>query len=155
MGRELRKVPANWEHPKKENGTYQPMFDRFYGDVLNEWIENNNKWVDGTHPDLVENQNLKEQYPFYAMWSGNAPDPLYYQIKKYSLEELTHIQLYESTSEGTPCSPIFKADELEQLCEYAAKNCSTFASFTATKKEWMEMLSDGFTYHKEGNIIFM
>lgn len=42
MGRELRSVPANWEHPKKDNGEYQPMFNEYYGDALNEWIKKNN-----------------------------------------------------------------------------------------------------------------
>ena len=25
MGREIRQVPANWEHPKDENGHYKPL----------------------------------------------------------------------------------------------------------------------------------
>ena len=76
------------------------------------------------------------------MWGGNPPDVEYYQTKKYLPEELTHIQLYETTSEGTPKSPVFKADELEILCEYAAENCTTFASFKATKEEWFEALKE-------------
>jgi hypothetical protein len=155
MGRELRKVPANWEHPKKDDGSYQPMFNIFYLDAINEWIKNHNEWINGTHPDLLDDPGLKEKYPFYAMWNGDPPDIKYYQIKKYNPEELTHIQLYETTSEGTPKSPIFKATELGKLCEYAAENCTTFASFKATKEEWFKMLSDGFVFHVEGNCIFM
>lgn len=155
MGKELRKVPANWEHPKKKDGSYQPMFDSFYGDALNEWIEHNKKWNDGTHDDLVEGLTTKEKHPFYAMWAGDAPDIQYYQTRKYDESELTHIQLYETTSEGTPKSPVFRADEFEKLCEYAAENCTTFASFRASKEQWMQMLSDGLVFHQEGNAIFM
>lgn len=155
MGRELRKVPANWEHPKREDGSYQPMYDKFYGDAFNDWLKEHNQWLDGTHPDLKDNPELKEEYPFFAMWGGSPPDVEYYHTKKYLPEELTHIQLYESTSEGTPQSPVFKNDEFEKLCEYAAENCTTFASFKATKEEWMKMLSDGFVYHQQGNIIMM
>lgn len=155
MGRELRKVPANWEHPKKDDGDYQPMFNEYYGDVLNEWIENHRQWEAGTHPDLIDDPNLKTEYPFYAMWGGNPPDVYYYHTKKYSPEELTHIQLYENTSEGTPKSPVFKANELENLCEYAAEHCTTFAHFKATKEEWFKMLSDDFVYHQEGNNMFI
>ena len=36
MGRELRKVPANWEHPKDEDGKYHPMYNQYYGDALND-----------------------------------------------------------------------------------------------------------------------
>ncbi len=155
MGRELRKVPANWEHPKKDDGRYHPMYDEFYGDALNKWLEEHTKWLDGTHEDLKDKPERKEQYPFYAMWGGNPPDVEYYQTKKYLPEELTHIQLYESTSEGTPKSPVFRADQFEELCEYAAKNVSTFTDCMATKEQWMKMLGDGFVYHQEGNAIFM
>lgn len=89
------------------------------------------------------------------MWNGNAPDVEYYRTKKYKASELTHIQLYESTSEGTPCSPVFRADEFEKLCEWAAENATTFASFTATKEQWMKMLDEGFVHHQEGNVVFM
>ena len=155
MGRELRKVPEGWEHPKNNDGSYQPMYDRFYGDALNDWLKENQQWEDGTHPDLVDHPERKEKYPFFAMWDGGPPDVNYYQTKKYKPEELTHIQLYETTSEGTPKSPVFKANELEKLCEYAAKNCTTFADFKITKEEWFRMLSDGFVFTKRGNVIFI
>lgn len=142
MGRQLRKVPANWEHPKNDEGEYKPMHNEFYGEALNKWLQNHNQWLDGTHPDLIEDPLLKEKYPFYAMWDDNAPDVENYQTKKYSDEELTHIQLYETTSEGTPISPVFKANELEKLCEWASENTTIFANFKATKAEWMEMLGD-------------
>ena len=155
MGRELRKVPSNWEHPKRGDGKYQPMLNKYYGDALTEWIENHNQWELGTHPDLVRDPSLKTDYPFFAMWDGNAPDVDYCQTKKYKDEELTHIQLYENISEGTPVSPVFKAEELEKLCEYASENCTTFASFKATKEEWIQMLGDDFVRHTSGNVTFM
>ena len=144
MGREIRKVPANWEHPKRADGRYQPMFNKYYGDVLNDWIKEHEMWENGTHPNLIKDPTLKEEYPFYAMWNGNPPDVEYYQTKKYLPEELTHIQLYQTTSEGTPISPVFKGDELEKLSEYAAENCTTFGDFKATKEEWFKMLSEDF-----------
>jgi hypothetical protein len=155
MGREIRKVPANWEHPRDEYGKYRPMFKKYYEDVLNEWWELHKQWQDGTHPDILEKPERKSEYPFYAMWAGNPPDWESYQAKKYNEDELTHIQLYENTSEGTPISPVFKADEFEELCEWAAKNETTFADATATKEEWMEMLNNGLVYSKQGNITFI
>ena len=154
MGRELRKVPANWEHPKKDNGSYQPMHNEFYGDVLHEWIKENEEWENGSHPDLIAHPEYKEEYPFWAMYNGDCPNYKYYQTKKYKPEELTHIQLYETTTEGSPLSPIFKADELEKLCEWAAENATTFASFKATKEQWFKMLSNDFVSHTEGNVTF-
>ena len=155
MGRELRRVPANWEHPKQDNGNYQPLLNTFYGDVMAEWLKDHNKWLDGTHEDIVDNPERKEEYPFYAMYHGEAPDVDFYQTRRYSDNELTHIQLYETTSEGTPKSPVFKADEFEKLCEYAEEHCTTFARYKATKEEWMKMLGDGIVFHQEGNMIFM
>lgn len=60
-------------------------------------------------------------------------------------------QLWETTSEGSPVSPVFAS--LEELCEWCADNATTFASFKATKEEWMKMLNDDFVCHQEGNVI--
>ncbi len=62
-------------------------------------------------------------------------------------------QLWETTSEGSPDSPVFKS--LDELCKWAEKHATTFASFKATADEWKKMLLDNFVTHKEGNIIFM
>lgn len=155
MSKELRKVPANWEHPKMPNGNYQPMYDIFYLDELEKWIENHRKWEDGTHPSLLDNPELKKEYPFFATYDGDAPMVEYYKSVKYSPEELTHIQLYETCSEGTPISPVFPADQFEQLCEYAAQNCTTFGYNKTSKENWMKMLGEGLVYHTEGNMIFI
>lgn len=117
MGRELRRVPANWKHPKRRNGSHQPMFNEYYGNALAEWLKENEMWNNGTHPDLIREPKLKDQYPFYAMWNVNPPNVKYYQTKKYSEEELTHIQLCQTTSKGTPISPVFPKEDLDGLCE--------------------------------------
>lgn len=62
-------------------------------------------------------------------------------------------QLWETTTEGSPKSPVFKT--LDALCEWCETNATTFARDTATKEEWFKMLSDDFVYHKQGNAIFL
>ena len=63
-------------------------------------------------------------------------------------------QLWNTTTEGHPMSPVF--DSLEKLCEYLENNkISIFGSDTASKESWFEMLSDDFVYSKKGNIIFI
>lgn len=62
-------------------------------------------------------------------------------------------QMWETTSEGSPSSPVFAT--LESLCEWCADNATTFADFKATKEKWMKMLGDGFVSHQEGNAIFI
>lgn len=143
----LRHVPANWEHPKNNHGKYIPMFDIYYGDALEEWLQNNEMWNNGTHPDLIENPKLKEKYPFYALWGSDAPVVKQYQTRKYKQEELTHIQIYETTSEGTPLTPVFAKEDFDSLCEYAAKNLTPFIK--ATKEEWKEILLYGFVISKK------
>jgi len=49
-------------------------------------------------------------------------------------------QLWETTSEGSPSSPVFKT--LDELCEWCAENATTFASNKATKEQWRKMLSE-------------
>lgn len=62
-------------------------------------------------------------------------------------------QLWETTSEGSPSSPVFAT--FDELCEWCAENATTFASYTATKEEWAQMLNDDFVCHQQGNVIMM
>ena len=61
-------------------------------------------------------------------------------------------QLWEDCSEGSPVSPVFQT--LDELCEWCETGATTFGSSRATKEEWKQMLSDGFVFHQEGNVIF-
>ena len=96
MGREIRRVPANWEHPRrkcdhspwaggcdqaKRNGgkCYQPLYDRDYESEVAEWVENHNLWLRGEHPDQKDGSGSECKY--YAEWNGNAPDVEYYHPK--------------------------------------------------------------------------
>ncbi len=49
MGREIRRVPPNWNHPKKDypNHTmgrmerdYRPLYDKPYSKAIDEWVKN-------------------------------------------------------------------------------------------------------------------
>jgi len=62
-------------------------------------------------------------------------------------------QLWETTSEGSPQSPVFES--LDALCEWAAEHATTFGSSRTSAAEWQRMLQDNFVYHEEGNCVFM
>lgn len=62
-------------------------------------------------------------------------------------------QLWETTSEGSPKSPVFAT--FDELCEWCADNATTFASHKTTKEEWAKMLNDDFVCHQEGNVIMI
>jgi len=117
MGREIRRVPKGWEHPKNDRG-FQPMYDEDYETAITQWIENHNLWLIGKHPD-------QKKYPdaakckYYAEWEGNAPEVEYYR-PKWKDEERTCFQVYETVSKGTPVTPVFESKEklIEHLVEH-------------------------------------
>lgn len=129
MGREIRRVPANWDHPKitkfksfkriEETG-YQPIFDRPYIEAITEWIKDHAAWEAGTHADLCgEDPVSKEECAHFAEWSGNPPDVEFYR-PNWKPEEMTWYQVYETVSEGTPVTPPFATQE--ELIDYLVAN---------------------------------
>lgn len=134
MGREIRKVPPNFEHPTHKDfshwiGGYHPMFNENFDEVFANWLENFDRIKNG---NLTENE--KEWYPHgLADWLVDEPppDPLYY--RHYKDEEATWYQYYETTSEGTPLTPPFST--LEELAKYLEEN-GTFQDQKDGKKGW-------------------
>ena len=51
MGREVRRVPADWQHPRNDAGDYQPMFDEVYAQVRDKWRAGAARWASGEDPD--------------------------------------------------------------------------------------------------------
>jgi len=117
MGREIRRVDADWEHPKIGNSNiYQPIYDKVYTDVLLEWEEQKKLWEEGKHPN-----QLSKDYDTnctYEEWDGDAPDIKYYLTKPF--KNPTWYQMYETVSEGTPVTPKFKTEE--ELINYLVES---------------------------------
>ncbi len=108
MGREVRKVPPDWQHPKDKKGNYIPCYDQDYTSACK-------KWYEGVM-DFVPN----EDYKWYHEYAGDPPDEERYRSRKWIKTEATHFQLYENVSEGTPVTPIFSTKE--ELINYLVKN---------------------------------
>lgn len=113
MGREIRRVPPNYEHPRYTTetapypnrvGEFIPLHDRGYLEVLNEWIDNHQKWEAGTHPDRAK---ASERY--WAQYDGNPPAPDDYRPDWG--DTATWWCMYETVSEGTPVTPPFATPE--------------------------------------------
>jgi hypothetical protein len=117
MGREIRRVPPDWEHPKKEDGNYQPLCDRPYTEDIAEWISEHLQWERGEHPD--QKTDNRSEYRYYAEWAGEPPSVKYYR-PDWKPEEMTWYQVYETVSEGTPVTPPFATKE--ELVEYLVGN---------------------------------
>ena len=125
MGREIRRVPPNWEHPKKktfdwrtsrEVENYQPLYDEPFGPKMREWIKEWEAWEAGTHEDFAEQG---KKYPNYWDWSDGPPDPHYYR-PDWKEGEATWFQVYETVSEGTPVTPAFATKA--ELVDYLVRN---------------------------------
>ena len=119
MGREIRRVPAHWDHPMTWDGKLQPMLDSSYIDAINDWISAHNAWEDGTHPTLVAYPDYKAKFHHFANYSGNPPSIEYYR-PNWKPDEMTWFQVYETVSEGTPVTPPFETRD--ELVEYLVQN---------------------------------
>ena len=88
---------------------------------------------------------------------GDAIDPKakrkYNAWKDYDPPKGDGYQLWTTTNEGAPISPVFKT--LDELCAYAETNCTTFGYSKTSAAEWKRMLDDGFVCHKQGNAVFI
>lgn len=84
------------------------MYDEDFETAASKWKEDFSKWKPSEHDG--------EEYWEYE---GNPPDRERYR-PKWSKEEATWIQIYETVSEGTPVTPPFATHE--ELVEYLVKN---------------------------------
>lgn len=173
MGRELRMVPADWNHPRNERGSFIPMLNASYNEAvkqwndvyLPEWLEGLRLWTEerkvkdyngnlvGIDAMLAEARAKAPEWrpvpadPDYHWWAGDKPkepDPADY-MPDWPDELRTHFMMYEDTSEGTPISPAFAT--AEALARWLADTgASAFAGQTATYEQWLATIKRGFAH---------
>lgn len=123
MGREVRRVPPNWDHPKekrfdymrqKEVESYRPMCNESYLKDMANWIEGHQNWEAGRDINREESGCR-----YYAEYEGNPPDVKDYR-PDWTESEMTWFQVYETVSNGTPVTPPFETKQ--ELIEYLVKN---------------------------------
>lgn len=148
MGREVRRVPAGWQHPKHEvfglNGPeerYKPLFKgEKYQPAVDEWDEACAKWKAGERPDYCTDPESRAMT--FEQWGGQRPHRDDY-MPNWPAEERTHLMMYENTSEGTPISPAFATPE--ELARWLTDNgASAFGSMTGTYDGWLRVARGGF-----------
>lgn len=122
MGREVRRVPLDWQHPRytKEDarytnhiGMYRPLYEESFREAADKWEANYATWLAGTHPDI----EFREKYRFWEWDTPPRRDS--YRDREWTEAEATAFQLYEDVTEGTPVSPVFAtaAELVDWLCE--------------------------------------
>lgn len=138
MGREVRKVPANWVHPK--NGDrFIPLFDGSYKQYAEAWDAECAEWNAGVFPSYASEESRKMSF---EEWSGDRPsqDDC---MPEWPESECTHYMMYETCSEGTPISPAFETPE--QLARWLADNgASALGSQTADYESWLRVANGGY-----------
>ena len=129
MGREVRRVPPNWEHPRyfseeitpghnyPRAGDFKPLVDMTFDDAMNEWIEGWRMWQAGSHPDQL-NPRLSTDGDEFWNWNGGPPAPDSH--RRAFREEPSWYQLYQTVSEGTPVTPPFSTPE--ELIDHLAQH---------------------------------
>ena len=117
MGREIRRVPADW------NPGDRAHYDQSFVGAFAEWHRGLHQWLKGTHPDQKTTTDYPEMYEAtvqaYTEWDGRSPDPEYCR-PAWTDEERTHYMLYETVSEGSAMSPAFATTD--ELIEWMLKN---------------------------------
>jgi hypothetical protein len=99
VGREIRRVPKDWKHPRDERkDRFIPMFDYDFDSRMEEWYQEWQLWKQGKHDD-------QRDYPFWEYEYPPDPDT----CRPTFDSEPTHYQIYETVSEGTPKSPVFES----------------------------------------------
>jgi len=124
MGREVRRVPATWEHPK-EDGRYKPLLEGYAA-------------AKAEFEAKYKSEGLQAALDYF----GQAPNQDDY-MPDWTEDEKTHFQMYETCSEGTPISPVMATPE--ELAHWLADNgASAFGSMTANYESWLRVCNGGY-----------
>lgn len=115
MGREIRMVVPNWEHPRyteddardpRAVGKYRSLYDNSYEEARAEWLEGLAVWKPEEHDG-----------DDYWEYNGNPPQRDMYR-PHWPEGAATWFQVYETVSEGSPITPPFatKGELVDWLC---------------------------------------
>ena len=120
MGREVKRVPLDFDYP---------LHKVWYGYQIS-FCERCKEFarIMGIPPKV------------YKHIQDDDPCPDWKQYFKVDPPKGEGYQLWGTTSEGEPRSPVFKTPE--ELAEWCAENDTVFGDTRATKEEWLKMIQD-------------
>jgi hypothetical protein len=123
MSKEIRRVPPNWEHPKKSvwiareqrsKDRYIPLYDNCVQEEFDQGLEEYKEWCEsGMAKAMLEDPEFEyPNQPFrsFCYHMRSALDPGKYR-PSWDEETATWYQVYESVSEGTLVTPPFKTQD--------------------------------------------
>jgi hypothetical protein len=121
MGREIRRVPANWEHPKNEEGHYLNLHFDIIGSI--DSIIEDMKEYKSLVAEFLKSGKVKRYDQFFEDFE---------ELTEYLFAEEDHTyltkfmpngewyQLYQNVGEGTPLSPPFETKQ--ELVDWLSNN---------------------------------
>lgn len=119
MGREVRKVPPDWQHPRDDKGRYVGLLEGYSKHVAQRAMEQE-AWQRGKVITFGGEDPAPSDVSFDE-WYGEPPNPDHY-VPDFSEGSATFFQMYETVSEGTPISPPMPT--LEALAKWLSEDSS-------------------------------
>jgi hypothetical protein len=117
------------------------LYDEPFSLAAKRWKEGLLAWEDGYNSSF-DCLRTEEDPGEYWEYEGDPPDRAYYR-PDWPEETRTHYQMYETTSEGTPISPVMQTPEA--LAQWLVENgASAFAGETATYEAWLRVAKGGY-----------
>lgn len=115
MGREIRMVPPNYQHPKDDRG-YVPMHAENAVDKFNEWLADFDRIRAGDLDEIERKCYGNDPNPLASWLLDDGSPPNLKDYRPWNDAEATWVQVWETVSEGTPVTPPFATRE--ELIDY-------------------------------------
>lgn len=113
MGREVRRVPRGWQHPRYADGgrkgQLHPLHDVDFETAAARWKRELIEWEARVHDGQRDHPEVAAGLEYWE-WDGGPPDREFHR-PRWEETERTCLQVYETVTEGTPVSPIFEDEE--------------------------------------------
>jgi hypothetical protein len=147
-----------WDYDQKHPRTLLPLTEEVA--KLVEGLQGSRpSAMQGAIPAFSIGEKLKEAARVGKRWGickvckGHGIDPAvrraYERWRRKEPPKGPGYQLWQTTSEGSPISPVFET--LDALCAWAETNATTFGDSRASAAEWRQMLEQDRVHHRSAN----
>lgn len=140
MTKEIRRVPAEWNHPKDEAGDFIPLHVGNYEKYAALWDEGSRRWDDGfvcNHKTASWEPKGPQHSGSYEEWAGERPEQKDF-MPNWPQEVRTHYQFYDRVTD-TPMSPV--VESVEVLARWLADNNVSIGDRDVGYEEWLALLN--------------
>ena len=151
MGRELRRVPMDFKYPL--DYTWYGYFIDHISTCMVEQDEEEERCEHCKACAKIKGVPLTE----YGCpdWDAYLAEPIAKLKELLAPPQGEGYQLWETTSEGSPVSPVFAT--LDELCEWCEPNATIFADIHASKDSWKQLLTehDGWVAYENNGVVII